>query len=62
MLIDATRAARKEFERRDARNAREKMETPLRARRETRTGAGPAPSPSRLPAFLGSPFGGVRLE
>ena len=61
LLIDATRAARKEFERRDrARDGSRVAVVTPRVRRETRTGDGPAPSPSRLPAFLGSPFGGVR--
>ena len=61
LLIDATRAARKEFERRDrARDGSRVAAVTPRVRRETRTGDGPAPSPSRLPAFLGSPFGGVR--
>ena len=61
LLIDATRAARKEFERRDrARDGSGMAVTTPRVRRETRAGEGPVPSPSRLPAFLGSPFGGVR--
>ena len=61
LLIDATRAARKEFERRDrARDGSGMAVTTPRVRRETRAGEGSVPSPSRLPAFLGSPFGGVR--
>ena len=75
LLVDATRAARKEFERRDreaasanaarraATNAATVAMVTSPGRTKTTNGQGRlAPSPSQLPAYLGSPFGGVRTR
>jgi len=77
ILLDAARAARKEFERRDmelesarargaavARAAKTATATTPTKRVGATAGATTAAttSPSNLPAYLGSPFGGVRLR
>ena len=73
ILMDAARAARKEFERRDKElEAASARRTAAARAAKTATATTPTKrvtatttattSPSRLPAYLGSPFGGVRLR